>query len=66
MFDLHTFILDTIIGMVGKEPEYRVRQYALGWFEKGLLTQDDLARIAECYAELATEALEAAEEAEEA
>ena len=59
MFDLHTFILDTILEMVGKEPEYRVRQYALGWFDKGLLTQDDLARIAERYAELAAEALEA-------
>ena len=50
MFNLHDFLMDTIHGMIGKEPEYKVRQYALGWLEKGVLTQDDLAAIEAEYA----------------
>lgn len=49
MFDLHTFLMDTIHSMIGKEPEYRVRQYALGWYDKGVLDDRDLADIDDTY-----------------
>ncbi len=45
MFTLHDFILDTVMGMVGREPDYKVRQYALGWLDKGQLTTDDLTAL---------------------
>ena len=60
MFNIHDFVFETILGMIGKEPEYKVRQYALGWLEKDVLTQEDLAEVEACYAELA--ARQAAEE----
>ncbi len=55
MFDLHKFVMDTVAAMIGKEPEYKVRQYALGWLEKDVLTQEDLAALEVHFAELATE-----------
>lgn len=55
MFDLHKFVMDTVTVMIGKEPEYKVRQYALGWLEKDVLTQEDLATLEVHFAELATE-----------
>lgn len=45
MFSLHDFILKAVLGMAEKEPEYKVREYALGWYQKGLLTQEDLAAV---------------------
>ena len=45
MFNMRDFVMDTILGMVGEEPEYKVRQYALGWFDKGVLTEEDLTAI---------------------
>ncbi|MBR2896342.1 MAG: hypothetical protein IKC04_00440 [Oscillospiraceae bacterium] len=45
MFNMRDFVMDTILGMVGKEPEYKVRQYALAWMEKDVLTEDDLAAL---------------------
>ena len=42
---MHDFILKTVLGMAEKEPEYKVREYALGWYQKGLLTQEDLAAV---------------------
>ena len=63
MFNMRDFVMDTILGMVGKEPEYKVRQYALGWFEKDVLAEDDLAAVEARYAEL--EAQQAPVEEEE-
>lgn len=51
MFNLHDFVLKTLTGMVGREPDYKVRQYALSWLDKGELTAEDLAAL-----ELAIEA----------
>lgn len=42
---LRTFVKKTILGMIGAVPEYQVRLYAVGWFEKGVLTEADLAEI---------------------
>lgn len=55
MFSMHNFVLETILGMVGKEPEYKVRQYALGWLERDVLTEEDLAAVEARFAELAVE-----------
>lgn len=43
-------------------PLYQVYKYAAGWYDKGILTEDDLREIEEKYAEKA----EAAEEENEA
>lgn len=45
MFNERDFILKILIDMIGKELDYRVRQSALNWYEKGVLTVDDLAEI---------------------
>lgn len=35
----------TVLGMIGNEPDYKVMQYALGWYDRGTLTDDDLTEI---------------------
>ena len=47
MFNLHDFVMNTLHGMVGHEPDYKVRQYALGWYDKAQLTAEDMASIEE-------------------
>lgn len=42
---LRTFVRKTILGMIGEVAEYEVRRYALGWFDKGVLLDTDLAEI---------------------
>ena len=55
MFSMHNFVFETILGMIGREPEYKVRQYALGWLEKDVLAEEDLAAVEARFAELAAE-----------
>lgn len=43
MFVLHDFVMKTLTGMVGREPDYKVRQYALSWYDKAELTAEDMA-----------------------
>ena len=45
MFSLHDFVMETLFGMVGHEPDYKVRQYALGWYDKAQLTPEDMAKL---------------------
>ena len=45
MFDLREFVMKTLRGMAENEPSYKVNRYALGWFEKDVLTAEDLAEI---------------------
>ena len=45
MFVLHDFVMKTLHGMVGKEPDYKVRQYALSWYDKAELTAEDMDAI---------------------
>lgn len=45
MFSLHDFVLSAVLGMVGNYPDWQVREYALGWFSKGVISQDDLATV---------------------
>ena len=45
MFDVREFVMKTLRGMAENEPGYKVNRYALGWFEKDVLTAEDLAEI---------------------
>ncbi len=65
MFSMHNFVFVTLLGMIGKEPEYKVRKYALGWFDRDVLTQEDLAVLEERFVEFATPSEEESEEVEE-
>ncbi len=47
MFSLHDFVMDTVKGMVGREPDYKVRQYALAWYDKAQLTPEDMSTVDE-------------------
>ena len=45
MFNINDFLMKTIKGMIGNYPDFQVREYALGWWSKGKLTEEDLASI---------------------
>ena len=66
---LRNFVMNTIKKMIASDvDEWQVRQYALGWFEKSVLTQNDLIEIETLYAEKEAQRLaelEAQKEAEQ-
>lgn len=68
MFVLRDFLLKTLLGMVAKEPDYKVRQYALSWYDKGELTSEDMAIIEAAieaqYVQIEEEIVEETEEVE--
>ena len=45
MFNLGTFIKGGLIAAVGKMADYQIILNAAGWFEKGVLAENDLAEI---------------------
>lgn len=45
MFSLHDFVMNTLKGMVGNYPQFQVQEFALNWYAKGKLTEDDLATV---------------------
>lgn len=49
---LRNFIMKTIFKMINNNvAEWQVREYALGWYTKGILTEEDLKAIDEKYKE---------------
>lgn len=76
MFNLGTFIKGGLVAAVGKMADYQIILNAAGWFEKGVLTETDLAEIQAAIDEknarleaeriAAEEAAKAAESTEEA
>ena len=76
MFNLGTFIKGGLIAAVGKMADYQIILNAAGWFEKGVLSEADLAEIQTAIDEknarleaeriAAEEAAKAAESTEEA
>lgn len=45
-FDLKTFVMKTLTSMKeAGEDEYKVMQYALKYYEKNVLTEEDLAEV---------------------
>ena len=45
MFNLRDFIKRGLLDAVGKMADYQVILNATGWYEKGVLLEDDLAEI---------------------
>ena len=45
MFSLKNFIKTGLLDAVGKMADYQVILNAAGWFEKGVLVEDDLSEI---------------------
>ncbi len=45
MFNLREFIKKGFIDAVGKMADYQIRLNAVGWYEKGVLREDDLSEI---------------------
>ena len=76
MFNLGSFIKGGLVAAVGKMADYQIILNAAGWFEKGVLTETDLAEIQTAIDEknarleaeriAAEEAAKAAESTEEA
>lgn len=44
-FSLREFIKKGLLDAVGKMADYQIILNSAGWFEKGVLTEDDLAEI---------------------
>lgn len=45
-FSLKNFVMKTLTSMrFGGEDEYKIMQYALKYYEKGVLTEEDLAEV---------------------
>ena len=49
MFNLHDFVIRTLSTMKNRLDEYQVRAYALTWYGKSVLTDEDLATIDSWY-----------------
>lgn len=45
MFNLSDFIMKTLSGMIGRYPDFQVREYALNWYARGKLTEDHLMEV---------------------
>ena len=45
MFNLKDFIKKGLLDAVGKMADYQIILNAVGWHEKGVLSEDDLAEI---------------------
>ena len=45
MFNLASFIKGGLVAAVGRMADYQIILNAAGWFEKGVLTESDLAEI---------------------
>jgi hypothetical protein len=37
--------MKTLKGMIGNYPDFQVMEYALNWYSKGKLTEEDLATV---------------------
>ena len=45
-FSMHDFVMDTLRRMIaGGETDYRVMQYAAGWYERGTLVDADMVEV---------------------
>ncbi len=45
-FSLKIFVMKTLLSMKsGGEDEYKIMQYALKYYEKGVLSEEDLAEV---------------------
>lgn len=49
MFNLHNFVIKTLSTMKSRLDEYQVRAYALSWYSKSVLTDEDMLTIESWY-----------------
>lgn len=49
MFSLHDFVFKTLETMKNRLDEYQVRAYALSWYSKSVLTDEDMNTIDSWY-----------------
>lgn len=49
MFNLHDFVIKTLSTMRNRLDEYQVRAYALSWYSKSVLTDEDMNTIDSWY-----------------
>lgn len=47
MFNITGFIMDTLKEMKGHYPDFQIKEYALGWYAKSKLTEENLAELEE-------------------
>ena len=45
MFSLRGFVMKGLLNAVGKMADYQVILNAMGWYEKGVLLEEDLAEL---------------------
>lgn len=45
MFSLRSFVMKGLLSAIGKMADYQVILNATGWYEKGVLLEEDLAEI---------------------
>lgn len=50
VFSLHDFVMRTLKGMAEQYGEFQVREFALNWYQRGVLTDADLQEIEGWYA----------------
>ena len=50
MFNLHDFVMNTLLGMSQVYPQWQVQQIALGYYGKGWIADADLAELLSWYA----------------
>lgn len=50
-FSLRNFIMDALRDSIGFMPDHKVKLLAVGWHEKGVLSEGDLAEIETLLAE---------------
>lgn len=55
MFNLHEFVIKTLSKMKNRLDEYQVRAYALTWYSKSVLTDEDMLTIDSWYSAEETE-----------
>ena len=55
MFNLHDFVIKTLSTMRNRLDEYQVRAYALTWYSKSVLTDEDMLTIDSWYSAKETE-----------
>ena len=55
MFNLHDFVIKTLSTMKNRLDEYQVRAYALTWYSKSVLTDEDMLTIDSWYSAEETE-----------
>lgn len=62
MFSLHDFVIKTLSTMRNRLDEYQVRAYALSWYSKSVLTDEDMLTIESWYSVEETEETETTNE----